>query len=272
MADRDGATVMIAAGGTGGHVFPGLAVAEQLREQQVSVLWLGTRTGLESRVVPASEFAIHFIDVSGVRGKNLSSRIAAVFKLFSAVLVAIKLIRRQQVNAVLGLGGYVSVAAGIAAVILRKPLLLQEQNAVAGTANRLLAPFARKIFTGFEGVFTGRRNVVVSGNPLRASFCNSSDEKAQPAGDGLKILVLGGSLGAHRLNQVLPEAIGLLGERLRGEREIKVRHQCGKNDVDSVSRSYSARGIDRETSIYRRYAIRLLLGRPGGGKSGCINR
>lgn len=246
------ATVLIAAGGTGGHVFPALAVAQGLRQQDVEVVWLGTRKGIESRVVPANDFVIHFINVAGVRGKNLLSWIAAPLLLALAVISVIRLIVKIKPVCVLGMGGFASAAAGFAAFITRTPLLLQEQNSIAGTTNKLLAPMASKIFTGFPGVFSQRKTTCFTGNPLRAELYVQLPpaQRIDVASQSLQLLVLGGSLGAHALNQVLPRALAQLKQSHSNIDIFNVVHQTGINDVEMVNAAYSQVGVEAKVSAF----------------------
>lgn len=229
--------VLIAAGGTGGHVFPGLAVANELRKNSIDVEWIGTHKGLESKVVPENKIPFNVIKVKGVRGASLLQKIRSVFLLFSATATTVRLIKRKNIVCVLGMGGFVSVAAGIAAVISRKPLILQEQNAIAGTANKVLARFAKKIFVAFPGVFAGKSNVVESGNPLRSEFM---EIKKEAKGDKhiFNLLVVGGSLGAKALNDVVPAAIKLINKDVYSS-GLFVLHQTGERDVNSVKKVYA---------------------------------
>lgn len=245
-------TVMIAAGGTGGHVFPALAVAQGLRQHDLDIIWLGTRKGIESRVVPENDFVIHYIKVAGIRGKNIISWITAPLLLVWAIIkVAILIIKTKPV-CVLGMGGFASAAAGFAAVITRRPLLLQEQNAVAGTTNKLLAPLAKKIFTGFPEVFStlakADSKVEFSGNPLREALYQVAEPQSRIKQDDspLRVLILGGSLGAHALNQVMPFALAQLQQNAQQPMPIDITHQTGKSDIEQVQKNYLDAGIDAQ--------------------------
>lgn len=250
-------TVLIAAAGTGGHVFPALAIAEKLRESSVEIIWLGTPAGIESRVVPANNFAIEFINVAGVRGKKLVYWLKAPFAVVGAVFATMKLMLRYRVTVVLVMGGYISVAAGLAAKLLRKPLLLQEQNAIPGTANKLLAPLAHTIFTGFDRAFADRSNAQWSGNPLRSQFIETIESADSKTLDGsarerYRILVVGGSLGAHALNAAVPDAISRIfqaSEKI-STAGVQVVHQTGRADVESVTSAYKNAGIEAEVSPF----------------------
>jgi UDP-N-acetylglucosamine--N-acetylmuramyl-(pentapeptide) pyrophosphoryl-undecaprenol N-acetylglucosamine transferase len=245
-------TVMIAAGGTGGHVFPALAVAQGLRAIDLDVVWLGTRKGIESKIVPENKFVIHFINVAGVRGKNLLSWIKAPILLMMAVISSVSLIRKTKPCCVLGMGGFASAAAGFAAFICRVPLILQEQNSIPGTTNRLLAPLATKIFTGFPAAFKASAKSQFSGNPLRAALYQIDEPSVRMAADAspLRLLILGGSLGAHALNCVLPKALAQLRSENTSFNDISVVHQTGVNDVEDVQQQYVLAGIDAAVSAF----------------------
>ena len=235
--------VLVAAGGTGGHVFPALAVCEVLAKKNVPVVWVGTASGLESRVVPEAGIPMHLIDVVGWRGKHLLNRLKAPFLMLAACLSVMRLVRRENIAVILGMGGFVSAAAGFAAVMLRKPLLLQEQNAVAGSTNSWLAPFAKKIFTGFPSVLRGNKRSVFTGNPIREQFLRSAEKSErvfpQP-GECIRILVAGGSLGARPINELMPEAVVRLSREFGGDQQISIIHQAGKLDYKSVQDSYES--------------------------------
>lgn len=231
--------VLIMAGGTGGHVFPALAVADELRERGFRVEWIGTSIGLEARVVPAAGIVLHCLAVRGVRGKNPLRKILALMFLMVAAVQSLWLVLRLSPSCVVGLGGYVAGPAGVAAWLLRKPLIIQEQNAVAGTSNRMLAPLATKVFTGFSNAFPGDVDTVTVGNPVRAELlqqaANSSyDYKGQRP---LRLLIIGGSLGAKPINDVVPATLLELLSRNRGD-DIVVRHQCGEKHTEIVTKAY----------------------------------
>lgn len=241
LAAGNNCKVLIAAGGTGGHVFPALAVCEALSAKNISIVWVGTAAGLESRVVPDAGIPMHLIDVVGWRGKNLLHRLKAPFLMLVAVFSVIAMLRREKIAVVLGLGGFVSAAAGIAAIVSRKPLLLQEQNAVMGTANRYLSPFAKKIFTGFSSIAKAGSKTEFTGNPLRSSFILKTSElnRLPPSPEQrLKILVVGGSLGARPLNELLPESIADFASDLGRGWSLQVVHQAGAAESELVSSRY----------------------------------
>lgn len=242
--------VLIAAGGTGGHVFPALAVAERLRESQIKVVWIGTQRGIESRVVPENNFPLYTVSVTGMRGKRLGTMLLAPLLLIVAALKIIKLALQYRVVCMLGTGGYVSAASGIAAIVLRTPFFLQEQNAVAGTTNRLLAPFSQTIFTAYPDVFSQRSNIDCCGNPLRQSFVNMPlpDARGVAGTKRLKILVVGGSLGASSLNTVVPTALLQWHKNWTDVNceftDLQVFHQTGAHDQAQVEASYGRDKID----------------------------
>lgn len=237
MAD---ATVLIMAGGTGGHVFPALAAADVLIRQGVDVQWLGTRRGIEADLVPKAGIPLHFIDISGLRGKRLRDQVLAPFRLARALWQATRLIKRLQPACVLGLGGFASGPGGLAAWLLRKPLVIHEQNAIAGTTNRLLAFIARRVLLGYPNALSGER-VRFIGNPVRRSIAELPPPEQRWAGrvGNLRLLVLGGSLGAKPINDVLPAAIAAMSPALRPE----IWHQTGREHAEAVGEAYRQRHL-----------------------------
>ena len=233
--------IMVMAGGTGGHVFPALAVADALRAQGVEVSWLGTRRGLEADVVPNAGFPIDYIHVSGLRGKGIMRLMTAPVTLLSALYQGLKIMRRRNPSAVLGMGGYVCGPAGLAAWISRRPLLIHEQNARAGLTNRLLAPFSKRIMQAFPGTFPANKRVYYTGNPLRKAFTENPAlcARPQPVNTPLRLLVIGGSLGAAYLNRVVPAALA----QMKSNERPHVWHQTGKNNIESATLVYSSLGL-----------------------------
>ncbi len=231
-------TALIMAGGTGGHIFPGLAVAEALRTKGWQVQWLGAPGSMESRLVPARGFTLQTIDFSGVRGKGLVTLALLPLRLLRAFWQSIQVIRRVQPDVVVGLGGYISFPAGMMAVLLGKPLVLHEQNSVAGMANKVLASVADKVFTAFPGVLAKGEWV---GNPLRAEFLQQPEPAQRFAGRSgpLQLLVVGGSLGAKALNEIVPQAIA----RLPQAQRPVVTHQSGEKQIDALRANYAAAGV-----------------------------
>lgn len=231
--------VLVMAGGTGGHVYPALAVAQELLNRGHSIDWVGTDRGLEARVVPAAGLPLHTLAVRGVRGKNILHTLWGLAALAWSQLQALAMVLRLRPDCVLGMGGYASGPAGLAAWLLRRPLVVHEQNAVAGTTNRLLAPLARRVVAGFPGAFKDRDDVLVLGNPVRKELLTAGQAKVWDY-DGsrpLRLLVVGGSLGAKPINDLLPGVIRKL-VKDRGEHILEVLHQTGSAQVDQVSGAY----------------------------------
>lgn len=232
--------VLMMAGGTGGHVYPALAVACELRNRGCRVEWVGTARGLEARVVPAAGIKLHTLAVRGVRGKNPLWKLFALVSLFFAALQALWLVFRLSPKCVVGLGGYAAGPAGIAAWLLRKPLLIHEQNAVAGTTNRMLAPFATKVLTGFSSAFPGNTDSEKVGNPVRSELVQKGAQASYSytGQRPLRLLVLGGSLGAKPINDILPDVMRQLSKEGR-EAVIEIRHQCGETHEADVIEAYA---------------------------------
>ena len=235
------APIMIMAGGTGGHVFPGLAVAEILRSRDRDVVWLGTQRGLEARLVPARGIDIEWISISGVRGRGLLAWLAAPFRIAWSVMQALAIVIRLRPGAVLGLGGFVAGPGGVAAWLTRRPLVIHEQNAVAGTTNRLLSRLATRVFEAFPGSFPARVATTTIGNPVRDDILAVGQARAyaaRPAAEPLRLLVLGGSQGSLALNRALPAALANLPEHLRPV----VRHQAGRTLTEAEA-AYREAGV-----------------------------
>lgn len=241
---------LVMAGGTGGHIFPGLAVAEALRERGWRVHWLGglgsaSRPSMESQLVPPRGFAFEHIDFSGVRGKGPATLVFLPLRLLKAFWQSIQVVRRVKPDVVVGLGGYISFPAGMMSVLLGKPLVLHEQNSVAGMVNKVLAGVADRVFTAFPGVF---RKGEWIGNPLRPAFTRQPGpvERFADRGGPLKLLVVGGSLGARGLNDIVPKALALIPA---GERP-QVRHQSGAQQIDALRANYAAAGVQAELTPF----------------------
>jgi UDP-N-acetylglucosamine--N-acetylmuramyl-(pentapeptide) pyrophosphoryl-undecaprenol N-acetylglucosamine transferase len=232
---------LIMAGGTGGHVFPALALARELRARSWQVVWLGTRRGLEARLVPAEQIALEWLSVSGLRGKGMLAWLSAPLKLSRALLQALTVIRRRRPALVVGLGGFVAGPGGLAAWLLRKPLLIHEQNAIAGTTNRCLAHLARRVLAGFPGSFAPQVHAQVVGNPVRREIVElapPSQRFALRAGP-TRVLVIGGSQGATRLNAMVPFALA----RACASLQFEVQHQSGERWIEAAKRSYAEAGM-----------------------------
>lgn len=215
--------VLIMAGGTGGHVFPALAVAARLRELGHAVTWMGAPDSFESRRVPEAGFAIEFVRVSGLRGKGVMKLLAAPLLLLRALCDALAVLRKVQPQVVLGMGGFAAGPGGLAARLKQIPLVIHEQNAAAGLTNRLLARIATVVLQAFPNTFAGKTQTV--GNPVRAGFAELPAPAARLAHEGrTRVLVVGGSQGAKALNELVPQALALMPQAARPE----VRHQAGR--------------------------------------------
>lgn len=236
---------LVMAGGTGGHIFPGLAVAEALRDAGWRVHWLGAPGSMEHELVVPKGFAFESVQFGGVRGKGLKTLVTLPFKLLRAFWQSLQVMRRVRPDVVLGLGGYITFPGGVMASLLGKPVVLHEQNSVAGMANKVLAGMADRVFTAFPDVLKGAEWV---GNPLRTGFT------AQPApalrfegrNGPLKVLVVGGSLGAKALNDIVPQALALIPPAQRPQ----VTHQSGAKQIDALRASYAAAGVVAELTPF----------------------
>jgi UDP-N-acetylglucosamine--N-acetylmuramyl-(pentapeptide) pyrophosphoryl-undecaprenol N-acetylglucosamine transferase len=226
--------VLIMAGGTGGHIFPGIAVGRELRERGVQVIWLGGKVGLEGRLVPEAGFELEALDFAGVRGKGLGTLLLAPARLLRAVFAAHRILRRLRPASILSMGGYAAAPGGIAAWFARTPLVVHEQNSVPGLTNRLLSRFARRILTGFDASFPGAEWV---GNPVRKEITALPTPQQRFAGreGAIRILVLGGSQGAQSLNSMVPEVIRRRGARML----LEIRHQCGARHLEKTRSNYA---------------------------------
>lgn len=229
------ANILIMAAGTGGHVFPALACAQEFVARGYQVHWLGAGRGIECRVVPEAGFTLHNISATGLRGKGITKLIKAPFQLLGALWQSYRLIKQIKPVCVLGMGGYVTGPGGLAARLCGVPLIIHEQNAVAGTANRSLSTWAARICQAFPDTFPAQEKLLTTGNPIRSAVVQAASEKltvAKPA----RLLVLGGSLGAEALNQLLPQAIALLPEELRPE----IWHQAGEGHAERTQERYQS--------------------------------
>jgi len=235
------------AGGTGGHVFPALALARRLREQSVEVVWLGTRRGIEARLVPAEGIAIEWLSIGGLRGKGLSTRLAAPWRLAAALWQALRVMWRRRPSVVVGLGGFVAGPGGVAAWLTRRPLVIHEQNAIAGFTNRCLAYLAREVLEAFPGGFDAGVRTVVIGNPVRREIAAlpAPAERLGRRHGAVHLLIIGGSQGAVRLNTVVPYALARVGG-LRFE----VRHQAGERWLDACRESYAGARVRADVGAF----------------------
>ncbi|MBT2948116.1 undecaprenyldiphospho-muramoylpentapeptide beta-N-acetylglucosaminyltransferase [Vibrio anguillarum] len=225
--------LMVMAGGTGGHVFPGLAVAKQLQQQGWQIRWLGTADRMEAELVPKHGIEIDFIQVKGLRGQGIGRLLKAPFQIVNAIFQARRYLKQWQPDAVLGMGGYVSGPGGVAAWSMGIPVVLHEQNAVAGLTNRWLSKIAKRVFQAFPGAFTEAQ---VVGNPVRQDVATLPAPQVRFAerNEPIRILVMGGSQGAQILNRTLPDVLAVLGDN------YQVCHQAGKNNQQSVEQAYRA--------------------------------
>lgn len=238
------ARILIMAGGTGGHVFPALAVARELRAAGAEVLWLGTRSGLEAEIVPRAGFELATVAIGGLRGKGLLQWLLLPIRLGWAMLQALLILLRYRPMAVLGMGGFASGPGGLTTWLLRKPLLVHEQNAVAGLTNRWLAALATRCLVAFPGALPARRHPLLTGNPVRAEIAALPVPEIRFRGRAgpLRLLILGGSQGAQALNAALPQVIAALPAADRPQ----LRHQAGRTQAAAVAEAYAALGIGAE--------------------------
>ncbi len=248
MTNAQSLKVMVMAGGTGGHVFPALAVADVLRQAGAELMWLGTGRGIENRLVPAANIPLHLIRVEGVRGRGLTGLVKAPFLVAYAIAQAIGILRREQPDVVVGFGGFASGPGGIAARLLQKPLVIHEQNAIAGTTNRLLARFATRVLAAFTGAFAQAQ---VVGNPVRAAIASlpapAERYRARRAQQTkLNVLILGGSLGARAINELLPEALAQMPTESRPE----VWHQAGKDHAQATTALYEQHQVTAQVEAF----------------------
>jgi UDP-N-acetylglucosamine--N-acetylmuramyl-(pentapeptide) pyrophosphoryl-undecaprenol N-acetylglucosamine transferase len=238
--------ILIMAGGTGGHVFPALALARLLRARSYEVVWLGTQRGLEARVVPADRLPIEFLSVGGLRGKGLTTLLAAPFRLALALSQALRVMWRHRPVVVVGLGGFVTGPGGVAAWLTRRPLLIHEQNAVAGFTNRCLSHLAREVLEAFPGSFGNGVKARAIGNPVRQDISAIAPPAVRFADrtGAIRILVIGGSQGATRLNAVVPQALARLKQLAPADiPAIDVRHQAGERWIEAGRQSYATAGV-----------------------------
>jgi UDP-N-acetylglucosamine--N-acetylmuramyl-(pentapeptide) pyrophosphoryl-undecaprenol N-acetylglucosamine transferase len=233
--------VLIMAGGTGGHVFPALACAREFQARGYAVHWLGTPRGIENELVPQAGLPLHRIEMSGLRGKGLLSLVKAPLLLAKALWQARRVLRELRPVCVLGMGGFVTGPGGWAARLAGVPLVIHEQNAVAGTANRALVPFAARVCEGFPDTFTASAKRRTTGNPVREELFRTTPRQDR-AGHPARLLVLGGSLGAEPLNKLLPAALAQVSETLRPQ----VRHQAGKQHAEVTAARYREAGVEAE--------------------------
>lgn len=243
-----GTRLIVMAGGTGGHVFPALAVAQQLRQQGMEVRWMGSRGGMETRLVPHYGFVLECIDIGGLRGKGLGTLLMAPVRLARALWEAARILRAFRPGVVLGMGGFASGPGGVAARLLGLPLVIHEQNRVPGLTNQWLARIADRVFEAFPQSFPPSRGARSCGNPVRPEILALAAPQARFAerSGPARLLVLGGSRGAKVLNETLPHALAGLAPSQRP----RVRHQCGERGLDLARAAYAAAGVEAEVSPF----------------------
>lgn len=236
---------LIMAGGTGGHIFPGLAVAQALREQGWRVHWLGAPNSMEARLVPPQGFPLETIDFGGVRGKGGLTLALLPLRLLKAFWQAMAVVRRVKPDVLVGFGGYITFPGGMMGVLAGKKLVLHEQNSVAGAANKVLAGVADRVFTAFPKAL---KQAAWVGNPLRQAFLQQPDPAQRFAGrtGPLNVLVVGGSLGAKALNDTVPQALALIPQAQRP----RVLHQSGAKQIDALRANYEAAGVAAELTPF----------------------
>lgn len=238
--------VLMMAAGTGGHVFPALAVADEMVARGAVIHWLGTPKGMENELVAKHGHTMHHIDMQGLRGKGLVRAIKLPFMLFKAVMASKNIIKNNNIDVVIGFGGYVTAPGGLAAKLYKIPLIIHEQNAIAGMSNKNLARHADKVLQAFDGAFdSDGKKVLTVGNPVRQSIANIAPPKERYLNDDspLKVLVVGGSLGAMAINQAVIDMLKLV------NRPLSVQHQCGKDNHNQMLVAYSQAGIDNTKHV-----------------------
>lgn len=247
--------VLIMAGGTGGHVFPALAVADELSSRGIPVVWLGTKAGIESRLVPAAGYPIEWMSITGLRGKNTLTLMFAPFRIIVACWQAMLVLIKKNPCAVLGMGGFASGPGALMAWLSRKPLLVHEQNAIPGLTNKLSAKFATVVLQAFPGVF---KQGITTGNPVRQSICEIQTpelrlahrydvtDDSDSSAETLRLLVIGGSLGAVKLNEVIPQALAIMSESERPQ----VIHQTGLKNIETTKSNYTNAGVKAQVEAF----------------------
>jgi len=238
-------TILIMAGGTGGHIYPGLAVADALRAQNWNVVWLGAPNSMEAELVPKHGYPVAWVQFSGVRGKGIARLMTLPFTLLRALGQSAVAIFRHRPDVILGMGGYITIPGGLMAAFLRRPLVVHEQNSIAGMSNKVLAKLATGVLSGFPDVLKGTE---WSGNPVRADIAALPEPQARYAqrSGKLNVLVVGGSLGAQALNEALPQALAMI----EADKRPNVVHQTGKKHFEAVQQSYAQAGVQAEVRAF----------------------
>jgi len=239
--NQDNKTIVIMAGGTGGHVYPAIAVADLLKNNGFNIIWLGNKNSFEAEVVPKAGFNIEYITISGFRGKKITSLLSMPFKLMKSVYQAMKILRRYKPVSVLGMGGYVSGPGAVACKLLNIPLIIHEQNSIPGFTNRILSRIATVVLVAFPNAFSNKINTVYTGNPVRDSISSLPEPNIRFANrsGNIKLLILGGSLGAKYLNENIPLSISLLSDG----QEFDIWHQAGKGKLQDTITLYKQNDI-----------------------------
>ena len=233
--------VVFMAGGTGGHIFPALATAEALQKRGIRVHWLGTPGSMEAELVPRQGIDISFIPVTGLRGKGASFLIKAPWKLMSSLWKAVRVLRQQRPVCVVGMGGYVTGPGGVAAKLLGIPLVIHEQNAVAGLTNKLLSKVASRVLQAFPDTFAQKNSVFLTGNPVRKAIAEIAPLQAHSP---IRLLVVGGSRGAVAINQLVPEVLSQL------DGQVSVWHQTGSNNLSECQAHYNRLGVEGRVDAF----------------------
>lgn len=238
-------TILIMAGGTGGHIYPGLAVADALKAEGWNIVWLGAPNSMEAELVPKHGYPVAWVNFSGVRGKGVLRLLTLPFTLLRALGQSADAIFRHRPDVVLGMGGYITIPGGLMAAFLRRPLVIHEQNSIAGMSNKLLAKLSTRVLSGFPDVLKGTQ---WCGNPVRADIAALPEPQARFAGRSgkLNVLVVGGSLGAQALNEALPQALAMLNESERPN----VLHQTGKKNFETVQKQYAQAGASADIRAF----------------------
>ena len=231
-------TFLLMAGGTGGHIFPALAVAKSLQSQGYKTIWLGSKDSMEERLVPQHNITLETIAMRGVRGNGLKRKLMLPITLWKTVQAAKEIMLRHEIDAVIGFGGFVTFPGGVAAKWLNIPLVIHEQNAVAGLSNKMLARWATRVLYAFPKAFEQYSNGLV-GNPVRAEIAKLPKQRFTMRSDKLNVLIVGGSLGAQVLNEMVPQAMAMLPENVRPH----ITHQSGRNKLDALKAAYSQAGV-----------------------------
>lgn len=241
-------TVLIMAGGTGGHVFPALAAARVLRERGFEPVWLGTRKGLEAKLVPPAQIEIEWISMSGLRGKGAATLLLAPFKVVQSIWQSLQVIRKRNPVVVLGCGGFVAGPGGVAAWLTRRPLVIHEQNAVAGMTNRMLAKLARRVLEAFPKSFPSGTHAEQVGNPVRREIAAiaSPEQRFEGRTGPIRLLIIGGSQGAMKLNATVPAALATIDPASRPT----VIHQAGERHLPVVQEAYQKHGVQADVRAF----------------------